>query len=180
MEDRLKGEDLKLWRASLSSYSYHWKEYFSNADDPSGILGEDNLLSYRPRRGLLVRAQKEDKEVDLLRVVAACLIVGAPMEVSLPPSKLEDVLEFDWWKNLQSITTTVEEEEDLVRRLDENGQRRVRLLSRPSEALNRAFGETACRVNRKPLLANGRLELLNYLREFALSHDYHRYGNIRE
>ena len=29
-----------------------------------------------------------------------------------------------------------------------------------------------------PVLAEGRIELLWYLREQSISHDYHRYGNL--
>jgi RHH-type proline utilization regulon transcriptional repressor/proline dehydrogenase/delta 1-pyrroline-5-carboxylate dehydrogenase len=35
-------------------------------------------------------------------------------------------------------------------------------------------------VARAPVLAEGRIELLWYLREQSISHDYHRYGNLGE
>ena len=41
-----------------------------------------------------------------------------------------------------------------------------------------ALAESACRLNIGSVMANGRLELLHFLREFSVSRDYHRYGNL--
>ena len=38
--------------------------------------------------------------------------------------------------------------------------------------------ETGLYVARAPVLAEGRIELLWYVREQSISHDYHRYGNL--
>ena len=43
-----------------------------------------------------------------------------------------------------------------------------------------AVQESGLFVARAPVLAEGRIELLWYLREQSISHDYHRYGNLGE
>jgi RHH-type proline utilization regulon transcriptional repressor/proline dehydrogenase/delta 1-pyrroline-5-carboxylate dehydrogenase len=44
--------------------------------------------------------------------------------------------------------------------------------------MKKSAAEVSCYLCHLPVLASGRVELLNYLREMALSVDYHRYGNL--
>jgi RHH-type proline utilization regulon transcriptional repressor/proline dehydrogenase/delta 1-pyrroline-5-carboxylate dehydrogenase len=55
---------------------------------------------------------------------------------------------------------------------------RLRFLQTPSEKIYRTCAELPYNVIVAPVLANGRIELLNYLREVSISADYHRYGNL--
>ena len=52
------------------------------------------------------------------------------------------------------------------------------MVEAASEVLHEAAAESGTHVVDVPVLANGRLELLHYLREVAISIDYHRYGNL--
>jgi len=52
------------------------------------------------------------------------------------------------------------------------------MLQKPSPALEKKTAEIACYIDHGPALANGRIELLHYLREISLSVSYHRYGNL--
>jgi len=52
------------------------------------------------------------------------------------------------------------------------------MLEEPSQEMKQVAAETATYIDHAPLIANGRIELLHYLREMALSIDYHRYGNL--
>jgi RHH-type proline utilization regulon transcriptional repressor/proline dehydrogenase/delta 1-pyrroline-5-carboxylate dehydrogenase len=54
----------------------------------------------------------------------------------------------------------------------------VRLFTAASALLTHALAEAACNVKVAPMLANGRIELMNFLREVSFSCDYHRYGNL--
>ena len=47
----------------------------------------------------------------------------------------------------------------------------------PAEIFS-AAQESGLFLARAPVLAEGRIELLWYLREQSISHDYHRYGNV--
>ena len=49
---------------------------------------------------------------------------------------------------------------------------------RVPEALRRAAHEACIYIADTPVLSEGRLELLWYVEEQSLSHDYHRYGNL--
>ncbi|MBA2728601.1 MAG: bifunctional proline dehydrogenase/L-glutamate gamma-semialdehyde dehydrogenase, partial [Parachlamydiaceae bacterium] len=81
-ENAFTPEELNLWQASAGNYAYFWNGYFSKSHDPSNLVGQDNLLSYRPQKKITVRAQEKDLIVDLWRIVAATVTVGCPLEIS--------------------------------------------------------------------------------------------------
>ena len=76
-------KDKVLWEASLGSYAFYWKNYFSQAHDPSLVKGEDNFLCYRPHAKVILRGQKGDSWIDLFRVVAAAWTCGTLIEISV-------------------------------------------------------------------------------------------------
>jgi len=153
----LSEEEKKIWSASLCSYAFYWNRYFSKGHDPSLLLGQDNILRYLPRKGMLFRIQEGDSPLDAQRVAAAAAICRCDLEVS---------------------RFSEESEERLIARIKRGGFSRIRLLRPPSQALSEALAEAAVSVILGEVVANGRLELLHYLREVAVSDNYHRYGNL--
>ncbi len=80
---------------------------------------------------------------------------------------------------LSSFFHIVEESEEQFNEKVKQGQfRRVRMISKPSDALQLAASQSPTFLDHAPVLSNGRFELLHYLREIAFSIDYHRYGNL--
>lgn len=156
----------EVWNASIANYAY-WAKKFSRDEDPSKLMGQDNLLRYRPHTRMALRLESIDDPFDALRVIAAAWSCGAQLFIStdrkfslqLPRAKMEDLSIFN----------------ERVKRGDFE---RVRLLTNPSEELQKAASEAGCYLDHEPVLASGRLELLHYLREISLSNDYHRYGNL--
>lgn len=165
-----------LWRASIGSYAFYWKEYFSRPHDPSLVMGQDNLQCYVPHLKIILRGQKEDSPLDLLRIIAAALTCGAKLEVSLEEEAIENLFKALGVYNLLSVRQ--ETDEAFVQRVTEGKIQRVRLLRLPPPRVQIALAEAACHLNVGPVMANGRLELLHLLREVSISRDYHRYGNL--
>lgn len=172
-EESLSPDQLKIWRASIKSYAYQSKHYFSRGHDPSKLKGQDNFLRFIPRKKVLLRLQEKDKEIDVLRVIVACMFCGTPLEISyetrnqtLDSIKLPNLLYFQ------------ENETQLQERIKNKKLKRIRLLSPPNEVLKKIFIDTGCDVISDPVLSHGRLELLHYVREISISIDYHRYGNL--
>lgn len=164
-----------LWQRSLGSYAFFWHYHFSKKHDPSLILGQDNFLLYQPQ-ALTLRLQRSDRALDLLRVCAAALTCGTPLEVSGEDTAIKELLGST---HLPGLICISESEEQMVTRLRQrNAPVRLRVLSPLSDSTQRALGEMGARLLTAPVLANGRLELLNYVREIAQSIDYHRYGNL--
>jgi RHH-type transcriptional regulator, proline utilization regulon repressor / proline dehydrogenase / delta 1-pyrroline-5-carboxylate dehydrogenase len=166
--NRLSLAEREVWEASAENYHFYWKHYFSLSHDPSRVLGQDNLLCYKPHPQTIFRVQEGDKKLDILRVISAALICHAPLEVS---ASEELALP-------KGILVRKESEEEFIKRVEEGKIKRVRLLKKPSKMLQEALARAACHINLGEVLANGRLELLHYLREVSISSDYHRYGNL--
>lgn len=173
----LSTEEIGFWYGSTSNYAF-WAKRFLHDHDPSKVLGQDNFLRYRPYNGIVFRVQGGDSALDILRVCAAALSCETPIQISwsLGESKLPFT---DQWKHLVPLFKIVQESNDhFIERVRLGAFRRVRLLTPPSAALQKAAAESACHLALAPVLASGRFELLHYLREIAISFDYHRYGNL--
>lgn len=168
--------DFDLWQASIGSYAYYWTHYFSKCHDPSLIRGQDNFLRYVPHSNLVLRGQKGDSPLDLLRFIAAALTCGTPLEVSMEDESVAQ--QFNAAGISQLFSFRCESQTAFANSISERGIKRVRLLQAPPQELQIALARAACRLNLGPVLANGRLELLNLMREVSISRDYQRYGNL--
>ncbi|MBS0604838.1 MAG: proline dehydrogenase family protein [Verrucomicrobia bacterium] len=173
----LSPEELGVWYASTANYSF-WAKRYAEDHDPSKIIGQDNILRYRPHKRVCFRIQESDKPLDILRVLAAAMSCGAHIEVSWSHGH-SHIQVRDHLRPLFKFFHVVEEKDDHFNQRVKTGQfRRVRLISPPSEALKVAASESGAFLDSTPVLSNGRFELLHYLREISFSIDYHRYGNL--
>lgn len=161
----LNDEDSKLFLSSVGNYSFFFLHYFSQDHDPMKVLGQDNIQRYLPLSEIVLRVSKTDKDVDVLRAVAAGKIVGASIECSM--SEPRDSLAF--------LKPTYEDAKAFRER---NQGKRLRFLSRPDPSLLEELSRTGQSHVTASVMANGRIELLNVLRELSISKDYHRYGNL--
>lgn len=175
-ENSLFPQDLKVWKSSIGSYAFYWNEYFSKSHDPSLVLGQDNLQCYTPHPHIVLRAQKGDALLDLLRVCAAALTCQSNLEISVEEETTVDLFKKLNFSDLFPIQQ--ESDEAFIKRIAEGKIKRVRLFHLPSTAVQLALANAGCHLNVEPVLANGRLELLHFLREVSISRDYHRYGNL--
>jgi len=173
----LTTEDLGIWFASIGNYT-HWAKYFHRDHDPSKVVGQDNLLRFRPRTHMAFRIQKDDNPLDIFRILAAAMSVKTHIDVSFDPENCPLKINDEWRQTLQQITFTQETETQFIERLEFGAFDRVRFASTPSDAIYLGASKKAVYINTEPVLASGRLELLHYLREMAISIDYHRYGNL--
>lgn len=57
---------------------------------------------------------------------------------------------------------------------------RVRVCGTLAEGLRQAAAHSGTHMALAPVLASGRIELLHYLREQAVSYAYHRYGSLHD
>jgi len=173
----LSPEQLGLWFASVSNYS-HWAKYFARDHDPQKVVGQDNVLRFVPRENMAFRIQKDDNPLDVLRVIAAAASVRCHLELTYDPKNLPIQIENDWKLGLKEISFTEETKIEFIARLQWGSFDRVRFIQKPPPEVFVAASESATYLNYNPVLASGRLELIHYLREIAISVDYHRYGNL--
>ncbi len=165
----LTAEQLGLWTASCANYAYWWKRLRQDRD-PSKIVGQDNLFRYVPRKKITLRIAEHAAPLDVLRVCAAALTCGAQLELSAHG---------EHWRELREVVPVIEESEaQFLERVKQGKIERVRMVEHAPKRLREAAAEIPVYIIDEPVLANGRLELLHYLREVSISFDYHRYGNL--
>lgn len=180
----LSTEDLGIWYASTASYA-HWAKHFHYGYDPEKpqglsdhIVGQDNALIYHPHQKMVLRIQEQDKPLEVFRVLAAALSCKAPLEISWSRNHSPIVFHDQWKHRFTGLRFVEESAEKFAERVALGTFERVRLLSAPSQTLQQKAAEASCYLDAATPLINGRFELLHYLREVAISCDYHRYGNL--
>jgi RHH-type proline utilization regulon transcriptional repressor/proline dehydrogenase/delta 1-pyrroline-5-carboxylate dehydrogenase len=160
---------------AAASYAKAWRDHFAVVHDPSRLLGQDNLFRYRPMPGMVLRLEPGARAVDISNALAAARTCGAAIHVSVGEDDAEGrstLAALGGWPQV------VESEEALAARLETDGVGRIRSLGIPSARLRAAAAAAAIHCEDAPVLANGRIELLRYLREQSVSVEYHRHGNL--
>ncbi|PCE15050.1 1-pyrroline-5-carboxylate dehydrogenase [Microbacterium sp. SZ1] len=167
-----------LHRAAASD-EHAWTSEFGVTSDKSGLGVERNVFRYRPVE-VDVRIAEGATLADGIRVIAAALRSGSPFTVSAAalPSRVE--------KALRAAGVTVSSDKDAawVKRYAkaaakaEHSWRRVRLVGGDTAALFEALGGTPdVAVWSHAVTGAGRVEMLPFLHEQAVSITNHRFGN---
>ncbi|MEV1292662.1 proline dehydrogenase family protein [Pseudonocardia sp. NPDC049635] len=173
--DTTLDDDDRAWlRGALATDVDAWAAGFGVAHDATGLTCEHNVLRYHPTP-VTVRYEA-GRPVELLRVVAAGLRASATLTVSVA-APLPDPLR----GHLTRLGVTVLVEGDAawhgrLRTLADEGGR-VRLLGASARDLTGVTGGSpALAVYDGPVVTAGRVELLTFLREQAVSVTAHRFG----
>jgi len=171
---------------ALRSYDQWWNEEFSKEHDHLRLLGEDNVRRYRPFSEVRVRVMEEDSRFEIFARVAAARATGARVILSSAPAvnvklvELLDACTHDWAAAIEFVEETDEQLDAFVRQMPPHTDERIRFAApdRVPVILRVAATESGAWLADEPVLAEGRIELLWYLREQSVSFDYHRYGNL--
>ncbi|WP_425564957.1 bifunctional proline dehydrogenase/L-glutamate gamma-semialdehyde dehydrogenase [Pseudolysinimonas kribbensis] len=180
-------EEFDLVRRGALSDAAAWAAEFATARDVSGLEVERNVFRYRPA-DVVVRLAEGASMAELVRVVAAGVLARASIRISssvpLPAGLLPLVQATDLGgAPLLSITgIDVEPDAAFASRVVANHPDRIRLVSADPEAgdaLARATGGSPdVAIWADPVTAAGRIELLPFLLEQAVSITAHRFGAI--
>lgn len=151
-------------RAAAAADQNAWTREFGVAKDVSGLSTELNVLTYVPSE---VTIRNEGSLVSVARVLLAATRAGAPVTVSsataLPGG----------------IAHIVETSDEWLRRVAESRPSRVRLVGASQAATAGAVdGDPDVAIYAGPVTASGRVELLPFVREQAISVTTHRYGIV--
>lgn len=183
------GEDLEWLRAALGSDAAAWDDEFGIARDASQLGVERNLLRYLPVP-VVVRAAVDASLPHIIRVIAAGIAAGAKPILSTPIALPEAVqnafaaagvsLSFEddaaWAAHLAALAA----------KQGTAASARVRIVAGDSReaVVAAAFAAT----NGKPdvaiyggaVVAAGRVEMLPFLHEQAVSITAHRFGTLNQ
>ncbi|MDQ0853320.1 RHH-type proline utilization regulon transcriptional repressor/proline dehydrogenase/delta 1-pyrroline-5-carboxylate dehydrogenase [Arthrobacter sp. V4I6] len=175
----LPADELQLLQRALASDAVAWAEEFGTSKDVSGLTAERNIFRYRALP-VTVRLSEGEPLVHLVRTVAAGVQAGSTLTVSTAvelPVPLRTVL------SGLGIAVTVENDAGWLgsaakladaARLSTS---RIRLIGGDPKALAEATGgRPDLSVYFHPVTEAGRVELLPFLHEQAISITAHRFG----
>lgn len=156
---------------------------FDRRYDPVRLLGQSNIRRYLPVGFLRIRLQPKDPLAAVWIAAAAaarvrCRVVfSAAPQTCLDHQQLIKELILLWQGRIEWLEET---DDQLAQAITTGEVDRIRILS---ETYDQATVLEACCEAFVPMIrrlvsSNGEVECLWYLREQAISHDYHRYGNI--
>ncbi|MBX0301725.1 bifunctional proline dehydrogenase/L-glutamate gamma-semialdehyde dehydrogenase [Cryobacterium sp. 1639] len=177
-------EEFDVLRRSALSDALAWREEFNAVTDVSALGLERNLFRYLPLP-VTVRLGEDGNLALLLRVIAAGLLSKSKFTVSSPlelPDRVRSVL------TPRGIQVIIESDAEWLARAaaGELTTSRVRLVggdplvgaTEAATALAHALGGSPdIAVYAQPVTQSGRVELLPFLREQAISITAHRFGN---
>ena len=143
--------------AAQASDNAAWQAEFGVEHDPSGLFCESNVSRYRPLPRMALRAEADASPRGIKRVRAAANRCGVP----LIESHASDETGVEFAGRLGSLAVP-----------------RVRVVGTSSDELRAAANEAGIHLADDPVTAEGRIELLHYLREQSISRTTHRYGNV--
>ena len=143
--------------AAQASDEAAWPTEFGVEHDPSGLFCESNVLRYRPLLRMALRTEADAAPRDIDRARAAAGRCNVPLIES--HAAHETSAEFAARRRFRSV-------------------QRVRVVGTCSDELRAAANEAGVHIADDPVTAEGRVELLHYLREQAVSRTTHRYGNV--
>lgn len=159
--------------AARHSDREHWASTFVPRD-VQDLHGEINVLRHLPL-AVMVRAARGTARHELERVLHAAATVGAEVEVSVADLSLAEVARAT---GLADSSIAVDAAELFAARVPSLPQSRVRLLGEADEALRAVIAQRIeVALFTGPVVASGRVEMLPFLHEQAISATAHRYGN---
>ncbi|EDY18309.1 Aldehyde Dehydrogenase [Chthoniobacter flavus Ellin428] len=169
--------------AAISNYDRWMREEFGQAHDHFRLIGEDNLRRYQPLHEMRIRVHPADTVFDIFARACAAQTVGCRALISTPPdlnSKTVQILDDftdAWGATIEFLRETDEQLSSAIRG-GEVERARFAAPDRVPIVVRAAAAEAFVHLADTPVLAEGRVELLWYLREQSVSDDYHRYGNL--
>jgi len=179
---RPQDDDARIIAAAVS-YERNQREEFGAEHDHFRLVGQDNVRRYLPVGDVRVRVHASDTAFDVFARACAAHVAGCRVVISTPPGlesaavlRLEQLTE-SWAGAIEFVEET---DAQLAQAIRDGQTDRVRYAApdRASlEVLQAGNAANGCVVS-VPVSAEGRLELLWYVREQSISTDYHRYGNL--
>jgi RHH-type proline utilization regulon transcriptional repressor/proline dehydrogenase/delta 1-pyrroline-5-carboxylate dehydrogenase len=167
---------------AVASDQRAWDSLFGTATDVSALTAERNIARYLPFPAVHVRlaspaSAAEDALADLVRVIAASVRAGTTIDVStastLPSAVVSAVRALP---NVRSLTQS-HSDAAFASAVASGPSTRVRLIGGDVSALYSAVGgRPDVAVYGEPVTEAGRLEILPFVREQAVSITAHRFG----
>jgi RHH-type proline utilization regulon transcriptional repressor/proline dehydrogenase/delta 1-pyrroline-5-carboxylate dehydrogenase len=131
-----------------------------------------------------VRLHKEDSLFETLARIAAVKISGCKLWISIPKGMVNGVTRFLNEKEGQRLIgkdpVFHEADHGLIKSMSKVNRIRYAEAGRIPQEVFEAAAETGFYIARRPIMMDGRIELLQYFQQQSICNNYHRYGNLGE
>jgi RHH-type proline utilization regulon transcriptional repressor/proline dehydrogenase/delta 1-pyrroline-5-carboxylate dehydrogenase len=176
--------DIQRSIRAIKSYTYWFQETFRRETDFFHLRGQDNILRYLPVGKVVVRLHKEDSLFEALARIAAVKISGCRLWISISKGLTNGVIHFLQGKEGQRLIGSdpvfQEADKGLINSMSKVDRIRYASPDRVPHQVFAAAAETGFYISRRPVMMDGRIELLHYLQQQSICNNYHRYGNLGE
>lgn len=159
------------WR---SSYRAAWDDEFSRPRDIHHLYGEQNLFRYLPLKSMALRLFAGDTDEQAHMVAFAAKLCGTPLTISFDPADDRSKALADTGCRLVAESLA-----DFAAKMPEYERIRTCRADLPADMYAAAAAADRYIATSAPL-KDGRVELINYIKEQSISFEYHRYGSISE
>jgi RHH-type transcriptional regulator, proline utilization regulon repressor / proline dehydrogenase / delta 1-pyrroline-5-carboxylate dehydrogenase len=173
----------KRLQRGLTSFDQWIHQEFAATHDHQRLVGQDNFRRYLPVKHLRIRLTQGVRVDDVLLAIAAASGLGCRLAISFDDSVDVSIVEFcdRISEPFGGLVEWIEErDQECSQAIARSEVQRLRYLGtdRVPEAIREAALKAHVPIVQRPMLCDGRIELLWYVEEQSLSHDYHRYGNL--
>ncbi|MCF0167918.1 MAG: aldehyde dehydrogenase family protein, partial [Bacteroidales bacterium] len=152
------------------SYAEAYAKKFSTPRDWNHCIGEQNLFRYLPVKSMALRLFEGDSAEDVKKVVKAAQIIGAKLTISIDAANALAVDGF-------GVPVVRESLADFIKNIKQYERIRTIADNVPAELWQAAADNDRYIAALKPM-NEGRLELINYIKEQSIAYEYHRYGSM--
>ncbi|MDR2038931.1 MAG: bifunctional proline dehydrogenase/L-glutamate gamma-semialdehyde dehydrogenase [Bacteroidales bacterium] len=175
----LDGPDKTRFESAVSSYRRNLELEFSQERDVNHIIGEENMFRYLPLKNCVLRIKTSDRLCDSLMIVTASCLAQTPITISVADDDPKyGVLQQLAGKN-DRLSVVTEDEASFIGHMVK--YERIRTCNPYlSDAIYKKAAELGKYIATAPPLAEGRVEMLHYMKEQSITFEYHRYGSITE
>ncbi len=164
-----KKNAVKDWERS---YREALKKEFTQPRDWNHCIGEQNLFRYLPVKTMGLRVFEGDSLDDIKKVVKAAELIGTNLTISIDANNplVGDV------KSL-GVPVVTESLDAFIKDIKKYERLRTVTDKVPHELWQAAADNDRYIASLKPM-NEGRLELINYIKEQSITYEYHRYGSM--
>lgn len=175
-------DDITKLQSALQSYIHNYENEFSKEKDFFKLRGEDNIFRYLKVNRVAIRVCEGDSLFESMARILAAKVCGIEVRVSLEENMNNAVSQFLFRYSRKILkegdVMKREAEPDFVKCFPDMDRIMYTNQSNISEYIFFHAGEHLKFVVRSAPMMDGRIELLNFFEEQAISHSYHRYGNL--
>jgi RHH-type proline utilization regulon transcriptional repressor/proline dehydrogenase/delta 1-pyrroline-5-carboxylate dehydrogenase len=175
-------EDLTRCVSAIYSYLNHAQTEFKPVRDFFHLRGQDNHLRHLPVGRVGICVHPRDTLFEVIARVAAGLISGCRVVLSLPLDHQGMVNDFltdpEGRHLLKTVDVRYHSEAQVVDLVAEVDRLRYAADDRVPLQVFTAAAQVGLYIARAPVVMDGKLELLHYFYGQSICHSYHRYGNL--